>query len=48
VETGLKGKRLWNVEDVKKNVTAELNAVLWRPLSTVFKNSLNDPTHVFK
>jgi hypothetical protein len=27
VKTALKGKRFQNVEDIKKNVTAELNAV---------------------
>jgi hypothetical protein len=48
VKTALKGKRFQDVEDIKKNVTAELNAVLWRPLLTVFKNVLKAATNVFK
>jgi histone-lysine N-methyltransferase SETMAR len=46
VKTALKGKRFQNVEDIKKNVTAELNAL---PLEAfaVFKNFLNDATNVF-
>jgi hypothetical protein len=40
-------KRFQDVEDIKKNVMAELNAV---PLDAfaLFKNLLNDATHVFK
>jgi hypothetical protein len=47
VKTALKGKRCQDVEDIKKNVMAELNAV---PLeaSAVFKNFLHDATNVFK
>jgi hypothetical protein len=49
VKTALKGKRFQDVEDIKKNVTAELKAVLfWRPLLTVFKNILNDSKHLLK
>jgi uncharacterized membrane protein YccF (DUF307 family) len=48
VKTALKGNRFQDVEDIKKNVTAELNAVIWRLLLTVFKNFLNDAAKVFK
>jgi hypothetical protein len=46
-KTALKGKRFQEVEDIKKNVAAELDAV---PLDAfaVFKNLLNDATNVFK
>jgi hypothetical protein len=47
VKISLKGKRFQDV-DIKKNVTAELNAVLWRPLTTAFKNFSNDSTNQFK
>jgi hypothetical protein len=36
VKTALKGKRFQDVEDIKKNVTAETKAVLWRPLLNIF------------
>jgi hypothetical protein len=39
-KTALKGKIFQDVEDIKKNVTVRLNAVLWRPLLTVFKTFL--------
>jgi histone-lysine N-methyltransferase SETMAR len=48
VKTSIKGKRFQDVEDIKKNATAELNSVSWRPMLTVFKNFLNDATNVFK
>jgi hypothetical protein len=48
VKTALKGKRFEDIEVIKKNVMAELNAVFWRPLLTAFKNVLNDVTNVFK
>jgi hypothetical protein len=47
VKTAFKGKWFQDVEDIKKNVTAELKAVFWRPLLSVFKNFLNDGTNVF-
>jgi hypothetical protein len=46
-KTVLKGKGFQDVEDFKKNVTAELTAILWRPLSTALKNVLNDSTNIF-
>jgi hypothetical protein len=48
VKTGLKGKRFQDNENIKRNVTAELNAVFCRPLLTVFKIFLYDSTHVLK
>jgi hypothetical protein len=46
VKTILKGKTFQDVEDIKKNVTAELNAVLLEAFA-VFKLILNDETNVF-
>jgi hypothetical protein len=43
VRTALKGKRFQDVEGIMKNVTAELGRLL-----TVFRNSLNDKTNLFK
>jgi hypothetical protein len=36
-KNALKGKRFQDVEGIKENVTAELNAVPLRPLLTVFR-----------
>jgi hypothetical protein len=46
VKTALEGKRFQDVEDIKKRVAAELNAL---PLEAfaVFKNILNDATNFF-
>jgi hypothetical protein len=44
VKTALKGKRFQDVEDIKKNVTAKLNAV---PLKA-FAEFSKPATHVFK
>jgi hypothetical protein len=39
MKTSLKGKRFRDVEGIKENVTAELNAVFqWRLLLTVLRN----------
>jgi histone-lysine N-methyltransferase SETMAR len=37
VKTALKGKRFQEVEDIKKNVTAELNAVLFEAFANCFQ-----------
>jgi hypothetical protein len=39
MKTSLKGKRFWDVEGIKENVTAELKAVFhWRPFLSAFRN----------
>jgi hypothetical protein len=43
VKTALKGKRFQDVEDIKKDVTAQTNGSF-----AVLKNPLNDGTNVFK
>jgi transposase len=48
VKSALKGNRFQDVEDIKKNVAAELNAVPLEALLTVFKSFLDDATNVIK
>jgi hypothetical protein len=48
VKTALKGKRFQDVEDIKKSVMAELNAVSLEAFADNFKNFLNDTINVFK
>jgi hypothetical protein len=47
VKTAFKGKRFQDVEDIKKNVTAELNVI---PLEAfaVLKKNVNNSTNVLK
>jgi hypothetical protein len=47
LKTALKGKKFRNVQDIKKSVTAKLNAVLLEP-NDVFKSFLKHETNVFK
>jgi hypothetical protein len=47
VKTVLKGKWLQDVEDIKKTVTEELNA-LSLDVCAAFRKVLNDSTNVFK
>jgi hypothetical protein len=47
VKTELKGKRFLDVENIKTNMTAELNAVSLEAFA-VFKNFLNDCTNEFR
>jgi hypothetical protein len=47
-KTALKGKRFQNVEDSKKNIMAELNAVPLEAFADCFKKPLNDTTNLFK
>jgi histone-lysine N-methyltransferase SETMAR len=48
VKTALEGKRFQDVEDIKKNLMAELNAVPLEALADCFQALLNDATNVFK
>jgi hypothetical protein len=47
VKTELKGKRFLDVENIKTNMAAQLNAVALEAFA-VFKNFLNDSTNIFK
>jgi hypothetical protein len=44
VETALKRKRVQCIENMKRKVTAELNAVSLKAFANCFKASLNDST----
>jgi histone-lysine N-methyltransferase SETMAR len=48
VKTALKGKGFQDVEDIKKNMMAKLNAVPLEAFADCFKKLLNATTNVFK
>jgi hypothetical protein len=48
VKNVFKGKRFQDVEDIKKNVTVELNAVTLEAFTDCFQKMFNDSANVFK
>jgi hypothetical protein len=48
VKTALKGKRFQDVEDIKKNVKAELNAISLKAFADCFQKLFEHAANVFK